>query len=60
LNYLGKNDSLVNYKEAELFTTKNKRIDVSKAIKGLGHNAKITLEEGIPKTIEWMKEVYKK
>lgn len=60
LNYLGKNDSLVNYKEAEPFTTTNKRIDVSKAFKDLGHNPKITLEQGIPKTIEWMKEVYKK
>jgi len=61
LDYLGKSDtSLVHYKDGEPFTTKNKKIDISKAVRDLGHNPKITLEEGIPKTVEWMKEVYKK
>ncbi|TRZ96059.1 NAD(P)-dependent oxidoreductase [bacterium] len=60
LDYLGKKDSFVDYKEAELFTTKNKKIDITKATQDLDHNPKIVLEEGIPKTIEWMKEVYKK
>lgn len=59
LNYLNKDDSIVTYKEAEPFTTKDKKIDVTKAIRDLGHDPKITLEQGIPKTIEWMKEVYK-
>ena len=59
LDYLGKNDSLVNYKESEPFTTKNKVLDVSKAIKDLGHAPMITLKEGIFRTIEWMKEVYR-
>jgi len=58
LRYLGKDDSLVTYKEAEEFTTKSKRVDCSKAKRDLNHNPKVTLEEGIPKTIEWMKEVY--
>lgn len=58
LNYLGKDESLVNYKESEPFTTKNKKPDLSKAIKELGHNPRVTLEEGIPPTIEWMKKVY--
>lgn len=61
LKYLGKDRSaLVKYEKAEPFTTKDKKIDVSKAVKELGHNPKITLAEGIPKTIEWMREVYKK
>jgi len=60
LDYLGKDDSLVNYKEREPFTTKNKKLDLSKAIKDWGHNPKVNLEEGIPKTIEWMKKVYKR
>ena len=38
---------------------KDKKIDVTKAIRDLGHDPKITLKQGIPKTIEWMKEVYK-
>lgn len=60
LNYLGKSDSIVNYRESEPFTTKSKKLDISEAIKDLNHNPKITLEEGIPKSVEWMREVYKK
>lgn len=37
----------------------NKRPNIEKAIKLLGHNPKVTLEEGVKKTIEWMREVYK-
>lgn len=60
LNCLSKNDSLVKYVKSEPFTTKDKKIDVSKAVKDLGHNPKVPLEEGIPLTIEWMKNVYHK
>ncbi|MBU0569112.1 NAD(P)-dependent oxidoreductase [bacterium] len=58
LNYLGKDNSLVKYVEAEPFTTKDKKLDCSKAIQDLGHNPVVTLEEGIPKTIEWMRSAY--
>ena len=58
LNYLKKDDSLVKYEDFEPFTTKDKQIDISKAVRDLKHNPKTTLEEGIPKTIEWMKGVY--
>jgi len=56
LKYLGKNDSIVTYKEAEPFTTKVKKIDFSKAVRDLKHDPKVPPEEGIPKTIEWMKK----
>ena len=59
LKYLGKDDSIVTYKEAEPFTTKVKKIDFSKAIRDLKHDPKVPPEEGIPKTIEWMKRLYK-
>lgn len=59
LGYLGKDDSLVTYKEAEKFTTQDKKTDVTKAIRDLKHAPKVPLSEGIPKTIEWMKSVYK-
>ena len=59
LQYLGKDDSLVTYKESEDFTTKDKKVDVSKAIKDIKHSPKVTLKEGIPLTIEWMKKEYK-
>ena len=58
LKYLDKDDSKVTYKEAEPFTTKVKKIDFSKAIRDLNHNPKISPEEGLPKTIEWMKKIY--
>lgn len=59
LKYIGKDDSQVIYKESEPFTTKDKRVDLTKAIRDLKHDPKIKLEEGIPKTIDWMREYYK-
>jgi dTDP-glucose 4,6-dehydratase len=58
LAYLGKDDSLVTYKEAEAFTTKDKKVDIEKAMRDLNHNPQVTLEEGIPLTLAWMKEEY--
>ena len=58
LDYLGKDDSLVTYKEAEKFTTRDKKVDVTKAIRDLNHSPQVSLKEGIPKAIEWMKNVY--
>ena len=58
LKYLGRDDSLVTYKDWEPFTTKIKRVDSSKATAHLRHNPKTTLEEGLRKTIEWSKRVY--
>jgi dTDP-glucose 4,6-dehydratase len=59
LDYLGKDDSLVTYKESEGFTTQDKKIDVTKALRDLKHEPKVPLSEGIPSTIEWQKSVYK-
>ena len=55
LGYLGKDDSSVTYKEGEPFTTRFKHMDFNKIRKDLKHNPKVTLEKGIPKTIDWMK-----
>lgn len=59
LKYIGKDDSQVIYKESEPFTTKDKKVDLSKSIRDLKHDPKIKLEQGIPKTIDWMREYYK-
>ena len=59
LKVTGKDDSLVEYKEAEAFTTKIKTVDFSKAIKELDHNPVVDPEEGIKRTAEWMKDLYK-
>ncbi len=57
LRCLGKDDSKVTYKEAEPFTTKVKHMDFSKIRRDLSHDPKVPLEEGIPRSIEWMKKV---
>jgi dTDP-glucose 4,6-dehydratase len=59
LNYLDKDDRYILYKEEEKFTTKIKQPDITKARRDLNYEPKTFLEVGIPKTIEWMKEVYK-
>ena len=60
LKAVGRDDSLVTYKEAEPFTTKIKTMDFSKAVRDLRHNPKVTPEEGIRRTVEWMKSIYYK
>lgn len=59
LNAVGKDDSLVTYHEAEPFTTMIKTIDCSKANKDLNHNPRVTPEEGVKRTVEWMKWYYR-
>lgn len=59
LNTVGRDDSMVTYKEAESFTTKIKTIDCSKAIRDLNHDPEITPEEGIRRTVDWMKWYYR-
>jgi len=58
LEFLGRDDSLVAYKEWEPFTTRIKRVDSSKAIAQLGHNPKTSLKEGLRKTIAWSRNAY--
>jgi dTDP-glucose 4,6-dehydratase len=58
LNYLGKDDSKVTYKQSEPFTTRVKHMDFSKSIRDLKHDPRVPMEEGIPRTIDWMKKFY--
>ncbi len=58
LGFLGKDDSLVEYIEFEQHNTRNKLADTTKAKRDLDHRCTVTLEEGIPLTIEWQKKVY--
>ncbi len=59
LDAVGVDDSLVTYKEAEAFTTKVKTMDFSKAINDLKHDPKVPPEEGIKRTVDWMKWYYR-
>ena len=58
LNYLGKDDSLVEYGDPEDSTTLETKVDTAKAVRDLKHQITISLEEGIARTIEWQKKVY--
>jgi dTDP-glucose 4,6-dehydratase len=51
--------SLVSYQEPEPFTTMEKRIDNTKASRDLGFRVTVSLEEGVQRTVDWMREVYK-
>ena len=58
LRHLGKDDSMVQYLPEDKHNVVSKRPDISRAKRDLGHDPKVRLAEGIPKTIEWMKQTY--
>lgn len=58
LKYLGQDDSRVTYRNAEPFTTRFKHMDFTKARRDLKHDPRVPIEEGIAKTIDWMKKAY--
>jgi dTDP-glucose 4,6-dehydratase len=59
LDAVGRDDSLVTWKDAEPFTTDVKTIDSTRAIKDLKHDPRVDPEEGIRRTVEWMKWYYR-
>jgi dTDP-glucose 4,6-dehydratase len=59
LKHLGMDDRMVNYLPEDKHNVMNKRPNIEKARKAFGHDPAITLEEGIPKTIEWMRSIYR-
>ena len=58
LGRLGVSDSIVNYLPEDKHNVINKRPDISKAAIEFSHDPRITLEEGVPKTIDWLSRVY--
>lgn len=56
--YTGAPKSLIKYQESEVLTTKIKKTDNTLSIRELGHKETVSLEEGVKKTIDWMKEFY--
>jgi dTDP-glucose 4,6-dehydratase len=59
LRATGADPGLVEYRDAEVLTTRIKMVDISKAVEQLGHKTTVSLEEGIRRTVAWMREVYK-
>lgn len=58
LDYLDKTDENVEYRGTEEYNTLNKKASVEKAKRDLNHEQRIALEDGIPRTIEWMMDYY--
>lgn len=58
LRETGAPESLIQWQSTDAHNRKNKRPDVSKAAAALGHNPTVTLEEGIPRTVAWLRGVY--
>jgi len=50
--------SLVQYKDSEPHTTKKKIVDTDRAKRDLDHRITVSLEEGIRRTVEWMRRTY--
>ena len=59
LKYTGADPNLVTYKDSEILTTKHKLVNVDKAKRDLNHKNTISLDEGVKRTVDWMKEYYK-
>lgn len=58
LKHTGADPALVEYLPLDAHNTVNKRPDVSRAARDLGHSPRVSLEEGVPLTVAWMKRVY--
>jgi dTDP-glucose 4,6-dehydratase len=52
-------NELIVSKDQEILTTREKKVDTSKARRDLKLQSTVSLEEGIRQTVEWMKEVYR-
>lgn len=51
--------SSITYRDAEPSTTRDKRVDVSKAVRHLSHRDTVSLSEGMRLTAEWMAATYR-
>ena len=58
LEVTGASRDLVHYRDSEILTTRDKRADVSKAVRDLGHKNTYDLRQGVQLTAEWMRTVY--
>jgi dTDP-glucose 4,6-dehydratase len=50
----------IQLRDSEPFTTKDKQVDITKAVYDLDHKCEVDLATGIGLTVQWMREVYQK
>ncbi|MDB4948265.1 MAG: Nucleoside-diphosphate-sugar epimerase [Gemmatimonadetes bacterium] len=60
LQVTGADPALVEHRESEILTTRDKVVDVSKSVRDLDHRNSYSLEEGLRLTADWMRKVYGK
>lgn len=60
LFHTGAKRNLVTYREEEPFTTRVKQVDNHYAVRDLGFEATVSLDDGVKYTCNWMREVYGK
>ena len=48
----------MSYKDSEILTTKDKLVNIDKARRDLNHENSISLDEGVKRTVLWMKKYY--
>jgi dTDP-glucose 4,6-dehydratase len=58
-DYTKASKELIEYRESEKLTTKIKKVNNELSIKELDHKETISLEEGVKRTIDWMRNYYK-
>lgn len=58
--HTGADRNLIEYRDSEILTTKDKVVDVTKSERDLNHQNSVSLDEGVRRTVEWMREYYKK
>jgi dTDP-glucose 4,6-dehydratase len=58
LEATGADPGLVEYRDHEALTTHDKRVDNSKAVTDLGHETTMTLQDGVARTVDWMRGAY--
>jgi dTDP-glucose 4,6-dehydratase len=58
-DYTNTSTDLITFQESEFLTTKMKKVNIDLSIKELNHTETVTLEEGVKRTIDWMKDYYR-
>jgi dTDP-glucose 4,6-dehydratase len=58
-DYTGAENSLIEYRESEMLTTKLKKVNIDLSILELDHKETISLQEGVKRTVDWMRDFYR-
>lgn len=57
--YTGAEKTLIEFRDPEKLTTRLKKVNNNLSIRELGHKETVSLEEGVKKTIDWMRDYYR-